>query len=60
MEDLAEKGAVSIGTVIHNDCASSGHSARVASLLTSPSGKVALRIDSKANITDLLRLRADI
>ncbi|MBC7130103.1 DUF4438 domain-containing protein [Candidatus Bathyarchaeota archaeon] len=54
------KGAVSVGVVVHTDCVISGHGPGVTSLLTSPSGKIIPKIDSRANIALLLGLRTDI
>jgi len=54
---IYKEGAVSIGIVAHSDCVISGHGPGVTTLFTSSTGKIAPRIDSKANITVLLNLR---
>ncbi|MEM0057640.1 MAG: DUF4438 domain-containing protein [Candidatus Bathyarchaeia archaeon] len=57
---IYRKGAVSVGIIVHTDCVSSGHGPGVTTLFTSSKGKIIPRIDSKANIAYLLRLRTDI
>lgn len=52
-----KEGAVSVGIVVHSDCIVAGHGPGVTTLLTSSSGSIKPRIDSKANIANLLRLR---
>ena len=54
------KGAVSVGIVVHTNCVSSGHGPGVTTLFTSSKGKIIPKIDSKANIACLLKLRTDI
>jgi len=54
------KGAVSVGIVVHTNCVSSGHGPGVTTLFTSSKGKIIPKIDSKANIAYLLKLRTDI
>jgi hypothetical protein len=57
---IYRQGAISIGIVIHTNCVTAGHGPGVTSLMTSPSGKIIPKIDAKANIACLLKLRADI
>lgn len=53
-------GAVSVGIVVHTNCVISGHGPGVTTLFTSTEGKILPKINSKANIAALLKLRADI
>ena len=57
---IYRQGAISLGIVIHTNCVTAGHGPGVTSLMTSPSGKIIPKIDAKANIAYLLKLRADI
>ncbi len=57
---IYRKGAVSVGIIVHTNCVTSGHGPGVTTLFTSSKGKIIPRIDSKANIAYLLRLRTDI
>jgi hypothetical protein len=57
---IYRQGAVSVGIVVHTNCVTAGHGPGVTSLMTSSSGKITPRIDAKANIAFLLKLRADI
>jgi hypothetical protein len=57
---IYRKGAVSVGIVVHTNCVTSGHGPGVTTLFTSSTGKIAPKIDSKANIAYLLKLRTDI
>ncbi|MEM2970870.1 MAG: DUF4438 domain-containing protein [Candidatus Bathyarchaeia archaeon] len=57
---IYRKGAVSIGIVVHTNCVTSGHGPGVTTLFTSPNGKIIPKIDAKANIASILKLRADI
>lgn len=57
---IYRRGAISVGIVVHTNCVTAGHGPGVTSLMTSPSGKIIPKIDSKANIACLLKLRADI
>ncbi len=57
---IYRQGAISVGIVVHTNCVTAGHGPGVTSLMTSPSGKIIPKIDSKANIACLLKLRADI
>ncbi|MEM1540269.1 MAG: DUF4438 domain-containing protein [Candidatus Bathyarchaeia archaeon] len=54
------KGAVSVGIVVHTNCVTSGHGPGVTTLFTSSTGKIIPRIDSRANIACVLKLRTDI
>jgi hypothetical protein len=57
---IYRKGAVSVGIVVHTNCVTSGHGPGVTTLFTSSNGKIVPKIDSKANIAYLLKLRTDI
>ena len=57
---IYRQGAISVGIVVHTNCVTAGHGPGVTSLMTSPSGKITPKIDAKANIAYLLKLRADI
>ncbi|MEM2936923.1 MAG: DUF4438 domain-containing protein [Candidatus Bathyarchaeia archaeon] len=57
---IYRKGAVSVGIIVHTNCVTSGHGPGVTTLLTSSSGKIIPKIDPKANIALLLKLRTDI
>ena len=57
---IYRQGAISVGIIVHTNCVTAGHGPGVTTLMTSPSGKIVPKIDSKANIAYLLKLRADI
>jgi hypothetical protein len=57
---IYRQGAISVGIVVHTNCVTAGHGPGVTTLMTSSSGKIIPKIDSKANIAYLLKLRADI
>jgi len=57
---IYRQGAVSVGIVVHTNCVISGHGPGVTTLFTSSTGKIVPKIDAKANIATLLKLRADI
>lgn len=57
---IYRKGAVSVGIVVHTNCVTSGHGPGVTTLFTSSNGKIMPKIDAKANIATLLKLRTDI
>ncbi|MBS7620650.1 DUF4438 domain-containing protein [Candidatus Bathyarchaeota archaeon] len=57
---IYRKGAVSVGIVVHTNCVTSGHGPGVTTLFTSSTGKIIPRIDSRANIACILKLRTDI
>ena len=51
------KGAMSVGIIVHSDCVTSGHGPGVTTLFTSSQGKITPKIDPKANIAKMLKLR---
>lgn len=55
-----KQGAISIGIVVHSNSVTSGHGPGVTTLFTSTNGKIIPKIDAKANIASMLKLRADI
>lgn len=57
---IYRQGAISVGIVVHTNCVTAGHGPGVTSLMTSPTGKIIPKIDAKANIACLLKLRSDI
>jgi hypothetical protein len=57
---IYKKGAISVGIVVHTNCVTSGHGPGVTTLFTSSTGKIIPRIDAKANIASILKLRTDI
>jgi hypothetical protein len=57
---IYRKGAISVGIVVHTNCITSGHGPGVTTLFTSPKGKIVPKINPKANIALLLKLRTDI
>jgi len=57
---IYRKGAVSVGIVVHTNCVTSGHGPGVTTLFTSSTGKIVPKIDAKANIAFLMKLRTDI
>lgn len=57
---IYRKGAVSVGIVVHTNCVTSGHGPGVTTLFTSSTGKIIPRINSRANIAHVLKLRTDI
>ncbi len=57
---IYRQGSISVGIVVHTNCITAGHGPGVTSLMTSPSGKIIPKIEAKANIAYLLKLRADI
>jgi len=57
---IYRRGAVSVGIVVHTNCVSSGHGPGVTTLFTSSTGKIVPKIDPKANIASILKLRTDI
>jgi len=54
------EGAVSVGIVVHSNYVISGHGPGVTTLFTSDAGKIVPRIDAKANIAKILKLRKDV
>ena len=57
---IYRQGAISIGIVVHTNCVSAGHGPGITSLMTSALGKITPKIDRKANIAYLLKLRSNI
>ena len=57
---IYRQGAISIGIIVHTNCVTAGHGPGVTSLMTSSSGKIIPKIETKANIASLLKLRSDI
>jgi len=57
---IYRQGAISVGIVVHTNCVTAGHGPGVTSLMTSSTGKIIPKIDAKANIACLLKLRSDI
>lgn len=57
---IYKRGAMSIGIVVHTNCVTSGHGPGVTTLFTSPQGKIVPKIDDKANVALLLKLRDDM
>jgi len=57
---IYRKGAVSVGIVVHTNCITSGHGPGVTTLFTSSAGKIVPKIDVRANIASILKLRTDI
>lgn len=57
---IYRKGAVSVGIVVHTNCVTSGHGPGVTTLFTSSTGRIVPKIDVKANIASLMKLRTDI
>lgn len=54
-ENNAEnKGAVSIGIVVHSDSRLAGHGPGITTLMTCPADLIVPKQDPKANIADLL------
>ncbi len=53
-----QKGAVTIGIIIHSDCKVAGHGPGVTTLLTCGKGEIEPVIDEKANIADILQIGA--
>jgi hypothetical protein len=57
---IYRQDAVSVGIVVHTNCVTSGHGPGVTTLFTSSSGKIIPKIDTKANIASILKLRTNI
>ena len=57
---IYKQGAMSIGIVVHTNCVSSGHGPGVTTLFTSSTGKITPKIEAKANIASILKLRTDM
>jgi len=54
---IYRQGAVSVGIVVHTNCVSAGHGPGVTTLFTSRMGKIVPKVDAKANIATVLKLR---
>jgi hypothetical protein len=57
---IYKHGAISVGIVVHTNCVIAGHGPGVTTLFTSTSGKIIPRMDRKANIASILKLRKDL
>lgn len=57
---IYKQGAMSVGIVVHTNCVISGHGPGVTTLFTSSRGKIAPKIDDRANVAFLLKLREDL
>ncbi len=57
---IFREGAMSVGIVVHSNCVSAGHGPGVTTLFTSSAGKVVTRIDDKANIAWILKMRKNV
>jgi hypothetical protein len=57
---IYRQGAISVGVVVHSNCITAGHGPGVTTLMTSSDGKIIPKLNPKANIASLLKLRADI
>jgi len=54
---IYRQGAISLGIVVHTNCVSAGHGPGVTTLFTSRTGEITPKIDAKANIATILKLR---
>jgi Domain of unknown function (DUF4438), N-terminal/Domain of unknown function (DUF4438), C-terminal len=54
---IFRQGAVTIGIVVHTNCVTAGHGPGVTTLITSAPGKIIPRLNPKANIASILKLR---
>jgi hypothetical protein len=57
---IYRQGAVSVGIVVHTNCMSAGHGPGVTTLFTSSTGKIVPKVEGKANLASILKLRTDI
>jgi len=57
---IYKQGAISVGIVVHTNCVIAGHGPGVTTPFTSTTGKIIPRIDKKANIASIMKLRKDI
>ena len=55
---IFRKGAVSVGVVVHGDCVQSGHGPGLATVLTSPEGRIVPKPSSGANVARILKIGA--
>jgi hypothetical protein len=54
---IYRQGAISVGIVVHTNCVSAGHGPGVTTLFTSRTGKISPKIDVRANIATIMKLR---
>jgi hypothetical protein len=54
---IYRQGAISVGIVVHTNCVIAGHGPGVTTLFTSTTGKIIPKIDKKANIASIMKLR---
>ncbi len=54
---IYRQGAVSVGIVVHTNCVTAGHGPGVTTLFTSRAGKIVPKVDKKANIAAIMKLR---
>lgn len=57
---IYKQGAITVGIVVHTNCVISGHGPGVTTLFTSSNGKIIPKIDRKANVATILKLRKDM
>lgn len=57
---IYRQGAISIGVIVHTNCVTAGHGPGVTTLMTSTKGNIIPKINQKANLASLLKIRADI
>jgi hypothetical protein len=57
---IYKQGAISVGIVVHTNRVIAGHGPGVTTLFTPLTGKIMSKIDKKANIASIIKLRKDI
>jgi hypothetical protein len=57
---IYRQGAISVGIIVHTNCVTAGHGPGVTTLMTSSEGKIVPKLNQKANVASLLKLRTDI
>jgi hypothetical protein len=57
---LFRQGALSVGIVVHTNCVTAGHGPGHTTLFTSSNRKIVPKIDARADIASILKLRTDI
>jgi hypothetical protein len=57
---IYKQGAISVGIVVYTNCVSSCYGPEVTTFFTSSTGKIIPKVDAKANIASIFRLRTDI
>jgi hypothetical protein len=57
---IYRQGMISLGIVIRTNCVTADRGPGITSLMTASAGGIVPKIDAKANIAYLLKLRADI